>query len=182
MFLDLLYILKMVTAWSTSIESIIFQVFILEEKWKNWVIHIVNFKISLELFLPRTITICLWKPLNENLWLQAHMWSMWMTVKLPDSCKDGPLSVTFNYWSLSMAFWIWIAILFSHYIVFLSFKLFYLRLFLSLVACARFFPSLIIPRIKSFWEDSIFLESLRTTEYIFPLCTSLTERYEIWLR
>ena len=53
---------------------------------------------------------------------------------------------------------------FSHYIVFLSFKLFYLRLFLSLVACARFCPSLIIPRIKSLWEDSIFLENLGTTE------------------
>lgn len=34
MFLDLLYILKMVTAWSTSVESIIFQVFILEENGK----------------------------------------------------------------------------------------------------------------------------------------------------
>lgn len=34
MFLDLLYILKMITAWSTSVESIIFQVFILEESGK----------------------------------------------------------------------------------------------------------------------------------------------------
>lgn len=31
MFLDLLYILEMITAWITSVESIIFQVFILEE-------------------------------------------------------------------------------------------------------------------------------------------------------
>lgn len=34
MFLDVLYILKMVTVWSTSVESIIFQVFILEENGK----------------------------------------------------------------------------------------------------------------------------------------------------
>ena len=74
------------------------------------------------------------------------MWSIWMTVKLPGRCKKV-LSVTFNYRSLSMAFRIRTTILFSHCIVFLSSKLFYLWLFTSLVACASFFSSLIIPRV-----------------------------------